>query len=54
MHATLSFENDTKLDLQVQSKHKFLKYKKKKTQKNPHSSSEEAKKDKQQKRATTP
>ena len=28
MHATLSFENDTELDLQVQSKYKFIKYKK--------------------------
>ena len=27
MHATLSFENDTELDLQVQSKHKLVKYK---------------------------
>ena len=61
MHATSSSENDTELDLQVQSKHKFVKYQKDpKTPQPPPkkhppiSISDEVKPDTQQKRATTP
>ena len=62
MHATSPFENDTELDLQVQSKHKFVEYQKKPQnpitpppkKHRPISSSDEVKTDKQQKKSHNP